>query len=101
MVSQGRALAVAAAWIVVPLTAAGGALCVAFPARDGWNGLIPWIALAGVLFMTPIALLAAAVWVARQSGSARSASGLGAQAGLIGLVVAVVFAAGYVAVHTG
>ena len=99
MVGHGRALAVAAAWIIVPLTAAAVALCAAFPSREGWNAMVPALAFAGVVLLTPVALLAAAIWIARRSSRARSAAALGAQAGLIGVIVAALAMGGFVAVN--
>jgi hypothetical protein len=99
VVSQGRALAVAAAWIVVPLTAVAWTFTLAFPERDGWDALVPALAIAAVVCPTPPALLAAAIWIARRADKARSVAGLGAQAGLIGLVVAALVIAGFIASH--
>jgi hypothetical protein len=97
MVSQGRALAVAAVWIVVPSTIGAVMLTLVFPERDGWNALVPAVALAATLFLTPLALLAAGIWIVRRAGKARSSAGLGIQAGLIGLATAAAVAAGLVA----
>ncbi|MET8149797.1 hypothetical protein ACIBSW_23015 [Actinoplanes sp. NPDC049668] len=99
MVSQGRALAVAAVWVVVPLAIAAVTFVLAFPQRDGWNALVPALALAGIVCLTPVALLIAGIWIARRSGKARSAAGLGAQAGLIGLAAAALAVTVYFASH--
>lgn len=99
MVSQGRALAVAAAWIVAPLCCGALTFTLVFPDRDGWDSLVPALAIAAVVGPAPLALLAAAIWIARRAGRARSVAGLGAQAGLLGLTVAAVAIAAFLAAH--
>ncbi|MET0426038.1 MAG: hypothetical protein ABW046_19365 [Actinoplanes sp.] len=92
MVSQGRSLAVAAGWIVVPLGLGSLAL-----AQSG--GLALALAVAGMAALTPLALLSGAIWIARRGDTARSTAALGAQGGLIGLVVAGLAALAYVGLH--
>jgi hypothetical protein len=99
VVSQGRALAVAAAWVVAPLVMGAWTFTQAFPGREGSDAFVPALGLAAVVVLTPLALLTAAIWIARRAGKARSAAGLGAQAGLLGLATAAVAAAGFIASH--
>ena len=100
MVSHGRALAVAAAWIVVPSVAAAVAISVAAARSDGpWDFIAIALALGALVVLAPVGLLAAAVWIARRAGRARSAAGLGAQGGIIGLVVVSLAVAGFIAAH--
>jgi hypothetical protein len=99
VVSQGRALAVATAWIVVPLVFGATLFALAFPERDGWDASVPALGIGAVVGLTPLALLPAAIWIARRAGKAVSVAGLGAQAGLIGLVTAGLVIAGFVATH--
>src|SRR5690242_1260444 len=98
-VSHGRALAVAAGWIVAVLTIAATAVALSFPEREGWDAIVPGLAVGGVLVLTPLALLAAGIWVARRGGRARSAAALGTQAALIGLAVAGLTTAVFIATH--
>ena len=101
MVSQGRALAVAGAWIVVPLGAAAFAIPFSqVTSREDASWAVA-IAVAAIVYLTPLALLAGAIWVARRHAGARSAAGLGAQAGLIGLIVAVLGALAYLTLRQG
>ena len=86
-------------WVVVPLVMASWVFTLAFPERDGWNALVPALGIAAVVFLTPLALLAAAIWIARRAATARSVAGLGAQAGLIGLVTAALGLACFIAYH--
>ena len=97
MVSQGRALAVAAAGIVVPLIVAAVTFSAAFPDREGWNAIVPALGFAGVVYLTPLALLTAGIWIARRSAKARSAAALGAQAALAGLTAAALAVAAFIA----
>jgi hypothetical protein len=96
MVSQGRALAVAAAWVILPLGAAAVALGLSATDEDAL-GLA--LVVGGIGYLLPLSLLASAIWVARRGIKARSAAALGAQAGLIGLAVAGSAVALYVAFH--
>jgi hypothetical protein len=96
MVSQGRALAVAAAWVVLPLGVA--ALALGLSAGDG-DALGIALVVGGIGCLIPLSLLASAIWVARRGSRARSAAALGAQAGLIGLAVMGLAVALYVAFH--
>ncbi|WIN00154.1 hypothetical protein ACTOB_003841 [Actinoplanes oblitus] len=99
MVSQGRALAVAATWIIVPLVLGAWTFTRAFPERDGWNAVIPALGISAVVCLTPLALLTAAIWIARRADKARSVAVLGAQAGGIGLATAALAIAGFIASH--
>ncbi|UQU62430.1 hypothetical protein COUCH_25770 [Couchioplanes caeruleus] len=100
MVSHGRALAVAAAWIVVPSTGAAVATCVLAARSDGpWDPLAGALALGGLVVLTPLGLLAAAVVIARRAARTRSAAGLGAQGGLAGLLLVALCVAGAIATH--
>lgn len=68
MVSHGRAPAVAAAWIVVPSVAAAVAAGIVAARSDGpWGGLVIVFAINGLVVLTPLALLAAAIWIARRA----------------------------------
>ena len=100
MVSQGRALAVAAVWIVLPLGAAALVLGLWAADRDGdWDSFAIGLAAGGLIYLAPLSLLAAAVWIARRAGAARSAAALGAQGGLVGWVVAAAATVAYLATH--
>ena len=99
MVSQGRALALAAAGIVIALTVAAVTFTVAHPGREGWNAVVPALGFAGVVYLTPVALLVAAIWIARRSGRARSTAALGAQAALAGLTAVALALAAFIAAH--
>lgn len=100
MVSQGRALAVATAWIVVPLAAA--ALVVSLIAGRSDNPLdaiVIALAWNAAFVLSLLGVLAGAVWVARRGTRARSSAVLGAQAGLIGLLAAAGGVALFAALH--
>ncbi|WP_199512068.1 hypothetical protein [Nucisporomicrobium flavum] len=100
MVSHGRALAVPAAWIIVPSATAAVWVSVVAARSDGpWDRLAIAFALGGVVMLTPPALLAAAVWITRRAGRARTAAGLGAQGGFIGLCLVAACVAGWIATH--
>ena len=100
MISQGRALAVAAVWIVLPLGCAALALILWAAGSDNeFDALVIALAVGGVVVLTPLSLLASAVWIARRGSKARSVAALGAQAGLIGLTVAGLAVAFYIASH--
>jgi uncharacterized membrane protein YozB (DUF420 family) len=99
VVSQGRALTVAAVWVVVPLAIGAVVLGSVFPQRDGWNATVPALGIAAAVCLTPVALLAAGIWIARRAGRARSAAVLGAQAGVIGLATAALVVTGFLASH--
>jgi hypothetical protein len=100
MVSQGRALAVAAGWIVVPHVCAAVALAVWISSSDSdLKGFEQALAVTVLVVLTPLALLAGAVWIARRAARSRSAAVLGTEAGLLGLAVAGLCAALFVATH--
>jgi hypothetical protein len=95
-VSQGRALALATAWIAVPLTLAGLIVSLAtYRPDDEWSGLGAALTLAAVLYLTPIGVLGAAITIARRSDRAHSAATLGTRAGLTGLAIALLAGAAY------
>ncbi len=71
----------------------------AFPERDGWDASVPALGIAAVVCLTPPAMLAAAIWIARRADEGRSAAVLGAQAGSIGLATAALAVAGFIASH--
>lgn len=100
MVSHGRALAVAAAWIVLPLLVAVLLLTGTVNRDEDPVGVILFaVAAAGAFFLSLFGLLAAAAWIALRSRRAATAAGLGAQAGLLGLLVAGLGVAWFVATH--
>jgi hypothetical protein len=96
MVSQGRALAVAAAWVILPLGAAALGLGLSATSEDALGVAL---VIGGISCLIPLSLLASAIWVARRATRAKSAAALGAQAGLIGLAVMGLAVAIYVAFH--
>jgi hypothetical protein len=109
VISQGRALAVAAAWIAVPL--GGAALLVAAEAAGSdnpWDPLAAGLALGGAVVLTPAGLLVAAIVIARHGDRATTATtatatttaaALGARAGLTGLVLPALLVAAFVLTH--
>ena len=100
MVSQGRALAVAAGWIVGSHVCAALALAVSISASDSDLQGLEMVLAAGILVvLAPLALLAGAVWIARRAARSRSAVALGTGAGLLGLAVSGLCAALFVASH--
>jgi hypothetical protein len=98
-VPHGPALAAAAGWIAVPLlgVVAYAALAVQASEPDAdcayfgcsiSPGLAMLLIFAAALVPAGIGWLAGAIYIARRAPRARSVTGLGMQAGLVGIVVA-------------
>ncbi len=100
MVSQGRALAYAAVGIVVPATVAAVLVHRSIPSpRDAWEGFLPTMVVAAIVLTIPVALLTAAIVIARRGDESWSAARLGARAALTGLSVGAVLVPALLAAH--